>query len=154
MRRELIAEIVITVVMGGGALAWALAAWRTEVTVLALAVWFFIAIAWMASSLLRRGAWQPVTATTSAFVDVSILRCERSVQAIWIQAVLYVVILTFDLVWLYFYRGESRIGDLLTRPLTLVALLIVTPLLAAAAVWYRRRLLRELKNLTELKRAV
>ena len=50
-----------------------------------------------------------------------------------------------------------------TDPVTLLALrmifslpffvLIVTPLVAAAALWYRRRLLRELKNLLELKRA-
>jgi hypothetical protein len=31
-------------------------------------------------------------------------------------------------------------------------LLIMTPLFAAAAAWYRRRLLRELKNLSELRR--
>jgi len=38
---------------------------RADVIVLAIAVWFFISIAWTASTLLRRGAWQPVTATTS-----------------------------------------------------------------------------------------
>jgi hypothetical protein len=31
-------------------------------------------------------------------------------------------------------------------PLTFVALLIATPLLAAVEVWYRRRLLRELRT--------
>jgi hypothetical protein len=40
------------------------------------------------------------------------------------------------------------------RPAVLGVLLIVTPLLAVAGMWYRRRLLRELKNLVELKRAV
>lgn len=154
MWRGVIAEVVITLVMGGGTLAWALAARRTEVNVLAIAVWIFIAVAWTASALLRRGAWQPLTATTSAFVDISILRCERSLQAIWIQAALYVVTLTFDLVWLYFYREESSARELLMRLPVLVVLFGVTPLLAAAAMWYRRQLLRELKNLTALKRAV
>jgi hypothetical protein len=154
MRRGVIAEIVVTLVMGGGTLAWAVVAGQTDVTVLAFAVWIFIAIAWTASALLRRGAWQPVTATTSAFVDISILRCERGLQAIWIQAALYVVILTFDLVWLYFYREESSARQLLLRLPVLVILFGVTPLLAAAAMWYRRRLLRELRNLTALKRAV
>jgi hypothetical protein len=154
MRRGVIAEILVTVVMGGGSSAWAFAAGRTDVTALAIAVWIFIAVAWTASLLLRRGAWQPVTATTSAFVDVSILRCERSLRAIWIQAVLYVAILVFDLVWLYYYRGESSVAEFLTRPPVLVFLLIVTPLVAAVARWYRRRLLRELKNLTALKRGI
>ena len=152
MRRGLIAEVVITVVMGGGALGWALASRRPDVIVLAIAVWIFIAMAWTASLLLRRGAWQPVTATTSAFVEISILRCERNLQAIAIQAVLYVVILTFDLIWLYYYRAESSVGELLMRPAVVVTLAIVTPLLAGAAVWYRRRVRRELRNLAQLRR--
>jgi hypothetical protein len=147
MRRGRIAEIATTVVMGGGAMAWALAARRTDVTVLAIAVWFFIAIAWTASMPLSRGAWQPVTATTTAFVEISILRCERRLQAIWIQIALYVVILTFDLIWLYYYRAESSVGEFLMRPAVLVFLFLVTPLAGAAAMWHRRRLLRELNNL-------
>jgi hypothetical protein len=153
MRRGVVAEIAVTVIMGGGSIAWAVVADRLDVTLLAIAVWIFIAVAWTASLLLRRGAWQPLSATTSAFVEISILRCERKLQAIWIQAALYVVILTFDLVWLYFYREESSVLELMTRPPTLVALLVVTPMLAAAAMWFRRRLLRELQNLTELRRA-
>jgi hypothetical protein len=39
------------------------------------------------------------------------------------------------------------------RPAVLVFLFVVTPLVAAAAMWYRRRLLRELRNLLELRRA-
>lgn len=151
MRRGLITEIVVTILMGGGAIGWAFASRRIEVVVLAVAVWILIGIAWTASMLLRRGAWQPVTATTSAFVEISILRCERNLQAIWIQAALYVVILTFDLIWLYFYRAESSISEFLMRPAVLVFVFVVTPLLAATAMWYRRRLLRELKNLVELR---
>lgn len=153
-RRGLIAEIAVTVVMGGGVLAWAYASARAEVLVMAMAVWIFIAIAWIASMLLSRGTWQPVTATTAAFVEISILRCERGLLAIWIQAVLYAVIFAFDLVWIYYYRGESSVREFLMRPAVLFFLLIVTPLFGAAAMWYRRRLLRELKNLMELKRAV
>ena len=80
--------------------------------------------------------WQPVTATTTAFVEVSILRRKRSLQAIWVQAVLYVAILVFDLVWLFHYRGESSVREFLMRPAVLVFLLIVTPLVASAAMWY------------------
>jgi hypothetical protein len=151
LRRGLIAEIIVTVVMGGGAIAWATVSRRLDVTVLAIGIWVLIAAAWIASTLLRRGAWQPVESTTAAFVDISILRCERSLQAIWIQTVLYVVISVFDLVWLYWYLGFSSVSALLTRPVVIVFLTVVSPMLAGAAVWYRRRLLRELKSLTELK---
>jgi len=69
------------------------------------------------------------------------------------QAALYVAILTFDLIWLYFYRGEAGVRGLLMQPLVLVTLLIVTPGLAAAAMWYRQRLLQQLKSLSALRRA-
>jgi len=151
MRRGVIAEIANTVIIGGGALAWAVVSRRADVIVFAIAVWILLAIAWAVSLLLRRGAWQPVTATTTAFIEISILRLERGLQAIWIQAVLYVVILAFDLVWLYYYRGESSVGEFLMRPAVLFFLLIVTPLAAAAAMWYRRRLLRELTNLRSVR---
>ena len=154
LRRGRITEILVTIVMGGSALGWAFASRRADVMVLAIAVWILIGVAWIISTLLRRGTWQPVTATTTAFVEVSILRCERSLQAIWIQAVLYVVILVFDLVWLYNYRAESSVREFLLRPAVVIVLTIVTPLCAAAAVWYRRRLQRELRNLLELRRGV
>jgi hypothetical protein len=101
--------------------------------------------------LLSRGAWQPVAATTTAFVEISILRCERRLQAIWIQAALYVVILTFDLIWLYYYRAESSVTEFLMRPAVLVFLFLVTPLTGAAGMWYRRRLLRELKSIRSVR---
>jgi ABC-type Mn2+/Zn2+ transport system permease subunit len=152
LRRGRIGEILVTIVMGGGILGWAIVSRRAEVIVLAIAVWILLGVAWVVSTLLHRGLWQPVTATTAAFVEVSILRCERSLQAIWIQAVLYIVILAFDLVWLYYYRGESNVREFLMRPAVVVVLTVVTPAVAAAAVWYRRRLLRELKNLIGLRR--
>jgi hypothetical protein len=154
LRRERIGEIVVTIVMGGGTLGWALVSRQPDVMVLAIAVWILIGVAWILSTLLRRGTWQPVTATTTAFVEVSIVRCERSLQAIWIQAVLYVVVLVFDLVWLYNFRDESNVREFLLRPPVIIVLTIVTPLCAAAAVWYRRRLRRELRNLVALRRGV
>jgi hypothetical protein len=114
-------------------------------------VWLLVAIAWAASTMLRRGISQPVTSTTSAFVEISILRCERSLHAITFQAAFYVVIVGFDLVWLYYYRAESSVQELLMRPPVIGVLTIVTPVLAAAAIWYRRRLQRELKNLISLR---
>ena len=108
MRRGLI-EIANTII-GGGVSVWAALSRRADVTVLAIAVGILFAVAWTASLLLRR-VWQPNTATTTAFVEVSILRRKRSLQAIWVQAVLYVVILVFDLVWLFHYRGESSVSE-------------------------------------------
>ena len=146
---RLIAEIANTIIIGGGILVWAALSRRADVTVLAIAVGILFAVAWTASLLLRRGM-AAGTATTTAFVEVSILRRKRSLQAIWVQAVLYVAILVFDLVWLFHYRGESSVSEFLMRPAVLVFLLIVTPLVAAAAMWYRRRLL-ELRSLRSVR---
>jgi hypothetical protein len=151
LQRGRIAEILTTIVMCGATAAWALVSRRADVIVLAVGVWLLVAIAWAASTMLRRGISQPVTSTTSAFVEISILRCERSLHAITFQAAFYVVIVGFDLVWLYYYRAESSVQELLMRPPVIGVLTIVTPVLAAAAIWYRRRLQRELKNLISLR---
>jgi hypothetical protein len=150
MRRGLMWEIAITIAFGGGSLLWAIVSARAEALVLAVAIWAFIAIAWTASMLLRRDVWEPATNTTAAFLSVSILRCERSLQAIVLQAVLYVAILSFDLVWLYWYLQETDVWTFLTRPLVLFVAVIITPVLAAVALWYRGRLRRELENLRRL----
>jgi hypothetical protein len=150
LRRGLMWEVAVTIAFGGSSLFLAIVSGRAEFFVLAVAVWGFIAIAWTASILLRRGVWQPAGSTTAAFLNLSILRCERSLQAIAIQAVLYVAILAFDLVWLYWYRQETDVWTFLTRPAVLVVAGIVTPILAAIALWYRGRLRRELENLRRL----
>ena len=153
MRQGIMWEIVVTVVMGGGALAWATVSLRPDVVVLSIAVWLFIGVAWIASVLLRRGAWHPLSATTAAFIDISILRCERNLQALWIQAGLYVVISAFNLAWIYYYQARTSISDFLIEPIVIGFLAVVTPLLAGIWWWYRRRLRRELANLESLRHA-
>jgi hypothetical protein len=46
MRLGVAIEIAITLVFGGGSLAWAVRSGRTDVLVLAIGIWVFIAIAW------------------------------------------------------------------------------------------------------------
>jgi hypothetical protein len=156
MRRFVIGEIIITIVFGGGSLAWAALSLRTDILVLALGIWAFLAIAWTMSFLLRRGAWAPMTATTTAFVELSILRCRRRRESIVAQAVLYVMILAFDLTWIYFARGsptERSVIAFLTNP-DIAWVWLLTAALGVVAIRQRRRLARELKNLIELRRQI
>jgi hypothetical protein len=153
MRRLVIGEIVVTIVFGGGSLAWAALSLRTDVFVLALGVWAFIAIAWMISFLLRRGAWTPVTATTTAFVELSILRCRRRRESIVAQAALYVMILGFDLAWIYATRpasSERSVVSFLTSG-EIAWVWALTAALGAAAIGQRRKLARELETLMNLR---
>jgi hypothetical protein len=154
MRRSVIGEIVVTIVFGGGSLAWAALSLRTDVFVLALGVWAFIAIAWTISFLLRRGAWTPLTSTTMAFVELSILRCRRRRESIIAQAVLYVMILGFDLAWIYATRpagSERSVVSFLTSG-EIAWVWALTAALGVAAIRQRQKLARELENLTNLRR--
>lgn len=88
MRRVVVGEIAVTVAFGGGSVAWAVLSRRTDALVLAFGIWVFIVIAWAISHLLRRDAWSPASLTTTAFLDLSILRCRQRREAIVAQAIL------------------------------------------------------------------
>jgi hypothetical protein len=154
LRRAVYAQVAVTAIIGGGVVAWALVSQRPNVLTLAIGVWFFIAVAWVISIGLSREIMKPSAATTTAFVELSIRRCRNRLQALIAQCLLYVMILTFDLVWIYYYKAETRSLDLWTF-LTSGRLLVVWPVtatLVAAAVWYRLSLHRELQNLLNLRR--
>jgi hypothetical protein len=156
MQRFVAAEVVVTVVFGGGSLAWAALSHRTDTRWLVIGIWVFIAIAWATSLLLRRGVWGPVTKTTTAFLELSILRCRRRRKALVAQSVLYVMFLSFDLIWIYFQRTRQvplDVAAFLTSG-SVLCVWAITAALAAMAVRQRRRLGRELENLTNLKRQI
>ena len=152
MKRARAWEIVVTVLMGGGSLLWAVSSHSAEIAALAIGIWVLIAIAWTASLRLYRGAWEPTSASITDFVEISILRTQRHLQATVVQVVLYVIILTFDLVWLYYYLDPADLWTLLSRPIIVAVFLVVTPALACLVVWYRRRLRLELQSLNDLRR--
>src|SRR5262245_44386347 len=66
MRYFLAGEILISVIFCGGTLVGAVVSRRDDVTILAAGVWILTAIAWLMSWALRRGAWSPLAATTTA----------------------------------------------------------------------------------------
>ena len=152
MRWMLAGEILVTMVFGGGTLGWAVASQRIEAIVLAAGVWSFIAIAWVVGLLLRRDAWAPTSLTTQAFLDLSILRCRRRREAIIAQVALYVLILTFDLAWIYLatpHGPRYSVGSFLVSP-GVAWVWVVTVVLAWRAAHLRRRLGHELARLTGL----
>ena len=153
MRLWVVGEIIVTVVFGGGSLTLASTYRQTDIFVLAAGIWIFLAVAWMLSFLLRRGAWAPVTATNSAFLDLMILRCRRRRESIVAQCLLYAVILTFDLVWVYLARESRAAGGVLAFLTSggVGWVWVITAALGVLAVWQRRKLGRELDALTRLR---
>jgi hypothetical protein len=153
MRRFVVAEVLVTILFGGGTLAWAVLSRRTDALVLAVGVWGAISIAWAMSFLLRRDAWAPATLTTAAFLDLSILRCRRRREAVIAQGVLYVLILGFDLAWIYLGRPPGARDGLISflTGSSVAWVWVVSAALGAAALSHRRRLTRELEALTRLR---
>ncbi len=153
MRLWVVGEIIVTVVFGGGSLTLASIYRQTDIFVLAAGIWIFLAIAWTLSFLLRRGAWAPVTATSSAFLDLMILRCRRRRESIVAQCLLYAVILTFDLVWIYVARESSAADSVLAFLMSggVAWVWVITAALGVLAAWQRRKLGRELDALTRLR---
>jgi hypothetical protein len=131
---------------------WAVVSGRPEVAVLAAAVWLFIALNWIVSWRLGRGLSRPPARTTAAFLEFSILSCQRRRQAIVAASVLYAVMLVFNLTWIYQAQlGAPGLWPFLTSARVLGAFAI-TGFLAGLAVWNRRRLGRQLDNLLRLRR--
>jgi hypothetical protein len=152
--RERYAEIVVTATIGGGAAGWALVSQRPMTVVLAIGVWFFIGIAWLTSIGLSRDILAPSADSATAFIDLSIRRCRRRLQGLVAQGLLFVMILAFDLIWIYRYQAETRPMDpraFLTSGSMLV-IWAVLAVLVAVGVWYQRRLRGELQNLLSMQR--
>ena len=145
MRLMLALEVLVTVGMGGGYTMWAVMEPRTEMVVLAGAVWFFLAAAWMFATMSRRGTWSPAAVSTAEFVDLSIRRCRRKLAATRFGSWLYFAEMVFCLTFLY--RDPARRGLL---PAIIFA--VATPVFLAGVARYRRKTQAELDDLLALQR--
>lgn len=155
MRLLLSTEVLITVAIGGCAIAWAIRSSQADVVVLAIAVWIFCGAAWAFGLRNRRNCWTPAAMTTSAFLDVSIRRSQSAITASTFGLLLYSCEMVFCLGWIYHRKSHemhTELSAFLTSQL-LLAVSIGTVAFLAAIAWYRRRKRNELAYLLQLKRA-
>jgi hypothetical protein len=145
MRLMLALEVLVTVGMGGGYTMWAVMEPRTEMVVLAGAVWFFLAAAWMFATMSRRGTWSPAAVSTAEFVDLSIRRCRRKLAAARFGIWLYFAEMVFCLTFLY--RDPAR-----REPWPAIIFAVATPVFLLALARYRRKTRAELDDLLKLQR--
>ncbi len=153
MRIMLVSDILVTVLIGGGATAWLIQAPRTETVVLAVAVWLFIAAAWIFGMSNRKGAWSPAASSTSAYLDLSLRRCRANLRAVRFGAVLYFAEIVFSLSWVYHdlsQREPLPAGSFLTSTLVLIVWLC-TGIFVVGLIWFWRRKRAELKYLLDMK---
>jgi hypothetical protein len=156
MRLLLFVQVAVTCGFGIGSIVWALTSFQEDAVVLAVAIWTFLAIAWAFSLANRRGTWKPATSTTAAFLDLAIIRCRRRRRAIAFAPVLYIVVLSFNLAWIWMYHAPMQhnalgLGAFLTSGSNL-AVWIVTACLGVLAMSYGHRLRTRLNNLVILRR--
>ena len=147
MRLMLGSELLVTVVMGGGWTVLAARDPRTEMVVLAAAVWLFLAAAWIFGIMNRRGTWSPAAVSTAEFLDLSIRRCRKQLAASKFGAALYFAEMAFCLTWLYRDPARRVIWPALVFG-------VVTPVFVAGLVRYRRRKQAELEKLAAVRGAV
>lgn len=145
MRLMLVLEAIVTVTIGGGSTLWAVVDPSTEMLVLALAVWLFLAAAWTFAIVTRRGTWSPAAMTTADYIDLSIRRCRAKLSAMRFGIGLYFAEMAFCLTWLY--RDPAR-----RVPTPAVIFAVVTPVFLVGLARVRRRTQAELERLLEFAR--
>jgi len=144
MRLMLASEVLVTLTIGGGSILWAVQEPRAEMLVLAGAVWIFLAAAWSAAIVSRRGTWSPVALTTAEYVALSIRRCRGKLAASRFGVWLYFAEMVFCLSWLY--RVPAR-----RVPGPAIIFAVVTPVFLIGLARYRRKTRAELAGLEELQ---
>jgi hypothetical protein len=142
MRIALIADILVTIVMGGGATAYAAYAQQADTVLLAAVTWLFLACAWTFVLTMSRGTWSPSALDTAAFVDVSIRRCRSALAAVWFAGGLFLCELLFCLGWIYARSPEQRVP---------VWVWLATVVFFGFLVWYWRKKSTELTDLLSLR---
>ncbi|HYN10033.1 MAG TPA: hypothetical protein VES67_21795 [Vicinamibacterales bacterium] len=154
-RRAQLLAIGVTIGFGVAVPVRASLTGRPDDVVLAIGVWVFIVLAWVVSWRIMRGDSKPAAATTTAFLDFSILSCRRHLTEVGAAAMLYAVFLTF-IMWLQYREFAAQTGAgpwaFVTRTHSLVVW-AVTAALGGFAWWRRQLLRRELRNLMSIQKS-
>ncbi len=153
MRIGLAADILVTVVIGGGVIFFELRSPESDMGVLAGATWLFLLTAWVFAIRVNRDNWSPSALNTNAFLDLSVRRCRSRLVVVRFAAVLFVCEVVFCLGWIYRHTAEPRkpLASWLWFGSTAVDLYwVMTPLFFGFLFWYRRKKRAELAYLHRL----
>ena len=150
----LTADILVTVFIGGGTIAWALRSPEPDIVVLAAVTWLFLAAAWTFTFTARRGNWSPSGLDTAAFLDFLVRRCRDALKAVVFGAGLFVTEIVFCLGWVYHHAPPPRrplLEWLFSNSLPIDIVWVATVAFFAFLVWYRRKKRAELTYLENLR---
>ena len=150
MRLMLLAEVLVTILLGGGSIWLAASKRQLDVAVLAGATWAFLAVAWGFGVWNRRGAWSPVALNSAAYLEISIRRCRSAIRAVIFGMVLFVVEVVFCLAWLYHRTGDPSF----LYSTRMVAVGVATVVFFVGSLLYRLRKKGELDRLLQLEQSM
>ena len=150
-KAALIAPVLVTVAIGGFVVARAMIS-RTALDIaVAIETWLFIAVIWAVSIRIDRHNWRLLGDTTTAFVDLSIRRCESDLKGLRAAIVLFIAQF-LAMVALRQYLAPTTLVDLLTAWPVVVIGWLGFPALVVGTRWMARRKRHELHRLLELRR--
>src|SRR5262245_33568766 len=107
MRLGRIAEVLITVFIGGGLLLWAVRNPKLDIVLFVSGVLLITVIAWWASLATTRGIWAAGAPTVASYLDLSIERCRRNIRAFRWMGVLLLFGALFGLI-----MGNRIVADI------------------------------------------
>jgi len=151
MKIGMAADVLVTVVIGGGVIALTARSPQPDMLLLAAATWSFIVAAWAFRVAVTRGLWSPAAIDTAAFVDLSVRRCRAQLKATLFGAGLYACEMAFCLGWIYRHAAPRPplvnwlFGSLFNGLVWLFSLAFFVFL-----AWYRRKKRAELAWLLSL----
>lgn len=156
MKIAVMADILVTITIGGATAAWAVHAPQPSTILLATWTWIVIAAAWTFTLRVNRGNWSPSAESTAAFVDLSVRRGRARLEAIRFAAGLFVVQMVFVLGWVYNnspVHGTPVLRWLLFSSIPIDAVWLCTAAFFTFLIWYRRKTQAELACFLSLQDA-
>jgi hypothetical protein len=153
MRLGRIADILVTILLGGGLTAWAIRNWNLDIALLAGGTWLFLLWAWWATLASTRNVWTAGAATVTSYLDLSIERCRRNIAGIRTIDLLFLLETPFGLV-----IGNKIVADIGRWKVSSflislsVSISIAIGLLRITQVIKRRKLQPQLDYLLRLRR--
>jgi hypothetical protein len=154
LKLNLIAEILVTIMIGGAVAGWAFRSRDAGIILLAVGTWIYIAIAWTFGLIVNRGSWSPSAQDISAFIDLSVRRCRASLAAVWFAGGMFLFQLAFVLGWVHHYSPAhlTPISKWLffgSIPIDIVW--VCTAVFFGFLLWYQRIKRAELRCLRDLQ---
>lgn len=154
LKMNLIAEVLVTIMIGGAITGWAIRSRDASIILLAVGTWVYIAIAWTFGLIANRGNWSPSAQNTAAFIDLSVRRCRGSLAAVWFGGGMFLFQLAFVLGWVYHYSPAHLIPIstwLFFGSIPVDIVWLCTVVFFGFLFWYRRRKQVELSYLLDLQ---